>query len=351
MGTVEYRWPGHRREAPYTTPDAPELHEALAQMARAGARAAVLEVSSHALDQERVAGLAFRAAGFTNLTRDHLDYHGDLERYGAAKARLFLDAGAGRAVINVGDEFGRRLAGRLPAGTELVSVSAAGDGAAPAMLRAERRAGQRIRLATAIADAQFDSPLLGAFNVENLAVAAGILLAEGFDLDHVAAALGTCNAPPGRMERIVAPAGPPVIVDFAHTPDALRRVLETLRPHAAGRIWCVFGCGGERDPGKRPLMGAVARQFADRVVVTDDNPRREDPDAIVAAVLEGAGRGPGVEVIRDRAGAIRHAIHAAAPEDIVLVAGKGHESVQIVGVESLPFSDQAVARRALADLE
>ena len=152
------------------------------------------------------------------------------------------------------------------------------------------------------------------------------------------------------MERIVAAAGPRVVVDFAHTPDALRRALEALRPHAAARIWCVFGCGGERDAGKRPLMGAVARQFADRVIVTDDNPRSEDPEFIVAAVLEGTGRGDGVEVIRDRAEAIRHAIHVAAREDIVLVAGKGHESVQIVGIEHRPFSDQAVAQRALAEL-
>jgi UDP-N-acetylmuramoyl-L-alanyl-D-glutamate--2,6-diaminopimelate ligase len=168
-------------------------------------------------------------------------------------------------------------------------------------------------------------------------------------LPDVAAALAGCAPPPGRMERVDAGRGPAVVVDFAHTPDALERVLGALRAHATGRLWCVFGCGGERDAGKRPLMGAVARRLADRVVVTDDNPRREDPDAIVAAILEGSGRDAAVEVVRDRAAAIRHAIASAAQGDVVLVAGKGHETVQVVGTEARPFSDQAVARAAIGE--
>jgi UDP-N-acetylmuramoyl-L-alanyl-D-glutamate--2,6-diaminopimelate ligase len=307
-------------------------------------------VSSHALDQGRVDGVAFRIAAFTNLSRDHLDYHGDLDSYGRAKARLFLGHGAAIAVINVGDEFGRALATRLPGTTRLVSVAAApGVPAAVTVRRApDDGASQRLRLEVDGAGAMFDSPLLGAFNLENLAVTAGILHAEGLDVATIAGALAVCRAPPGRMEVLPAAAGPRVVVDFAHTPDALRRVLEALRAEAPARLWCVFGCGGNRDAGKRPMMGEVARALADRIVITDDNPRTEDPDAIVAAILAGAGRGPAVEVIRDRAAAIRHAIAAAGRDDVVLIAGKGHEAVQIVGAVSRPFSDQQVAGAALA---
>jgi UDP-N-acetylmuramoyl-L-alanyl-D-glutamate--2,6-diaminopimelate ligase len=355
MGTLGYGMGTRVRPDALTTPGCVNVHRRLRALADAGARHVAAEVSSHALDQGRVDGVAFGTVAFTNLTRDHLDYHGDLARYGSAKARLFLDCGAPRAVINVGDDFGRDLAGRMPPGTRLLAVAASANDApaAAADLTARRLAGdaggQRVRLTAGGRAETFVSPLLGAFNVENLAVAAGVLLAEGFALDAVAAALADCAAPPGRMERVDAGAGPQVVVDFAHTPDALARVLEALRAHAAGRLWCVFGCGGERDAGKRPLMGAVARRLADRLVVTDDNPRREDPDAIVAAILAGSGRDAAVDVLRDRAAAIRHAIAAAAPGDLVLIAGKGHESVQVVGTEARPFSDQAVARQALGE--
>ncbi len=356
MGTLGFGMGTHVRPDALTTPGCITMHRRLRAFADGGARHVAVEVSSHALDQGRVDGVTFSIAAFTNLSRDHLDYHGDLAGYGQAKSRLFLEAGAAIAVINVGDDFGRELTSRLPGATRLVSVAASASDAAiaPAMIQVRRLAGdalgQSLRLSIGSDAAQFASPLLGAFNLENVAVAAGILFAEGFALDVIAGALAQCRAPPGRMERIAAAAGPQVVVDFAHTPDALRRVLEALRAHAAGRLWCVFGCGGERDTGKRPLMGAVARQLADRIVITDDNPRGEDPDAIVAAVIEGAGSGRDVEIIRDRASAIRHAIHAAAPGDVVLIAGKGHESTQIIGRESRPFSDQAVAGRALAEL-
>jgi UDP-N-acetylmuramoyl-L-alanyl-D-glutamate--2,6-diaminopimelate ligase len=342
-----------------TTPGCVTMHRRLREFADAGARHVAAEVSSHALDQGRVDGVAFRIAAFTNLTRDHLDYHGDLASYGRAKARLFLATGAATAVINVGDDFGRGLAARLPGGMRLISVAVSGSDAAPAQatLQARRVAadgsGQRITVSAAGEQAEFVAPLPGAFNVENLAVTAGILLAEGFRLSDIAAALAACGAPPGRMEVLRSRAGaraPRVIVDFAHTPDALRRVLGALRAEAPARIWCVFGCGGDRDAGKRAAMGAVARELADRVVVTDDNPRSEDPDAIVAAVLVGTGSGPAVEVIRDRAAAIRHAIRSAERNDVVLIAGKGHEAVQIAGGETRPFSDQAVAGAVLAEL-
>jgi UDP-N-acetylmuramoyl-L-alanyl-D-glutamate--2,6-diaminopimelate ligase len=356
MGTLGYG-PGTRvRADALTTPGCVTLHRRLRELADAGTAHLAMEVSSHALDQGRVDGVFFRVVAFTNLTRDHLDYHGDIESYGRAKARLLLETGAGTAVINIGDPFGRQLAARLPAGVRLISVTASGSGAAAPSLQARclaaAQGGQRIVFDAGGKHAEFVSPLLGAFNVENLAVAAGILLAEGLSLADIAIALAAAQAPPGRMELIRSRAGPQapqVIVDFAHTPDALRRVLEALRAHTRARIWCVFGCGGDRDAGKRAAMGKIARELADRIVITDDNPRFEDPDAIVRAVLEGAGTGPAVEAIRDRAAAIRHAIGSAGHEDIVLIAGKGHESAQIIGAEARPFSDQAVASAALAE--
>jgi len=332
-----------------TTPGCINVHRVLREFADAGAGDVAMEVSSHALDQGRVDGVAFRVAAFTNLTRDHLDYHGDLESYARAKQRLFLEHRVASAVINISDDFGRQLAGRLPAGVRLVSV---GVGAQQADLVARRLAGggagQRVGLHHAGHVAEFSSPLIGAFNIENLAVTAGILVAEGFALQAIAAALAACTAPAGRMELIKAARGPRVVVDFAHTPDALRRALEALRSVADGRLWCVFGCGGERDAGKRAPMGAIARELADHVIITDDNPRGEDPERIVEAILEGTGRGPAVSVIHDRAAAIEHAIRGAQREDIVLVAGKGHESVQIEAAVARPFSDQAAALKALA---
>jgi UDP-N-acetylmuramoyl-L-alanyl-D-glutamate--2,6-diaminopimelate ligase len=289
---------------------------------------------------------------FTNLTRDHLDYHPDLAAYGAAKARLFA-LGAGTAVINLDDPFGRELAGRLPAGTRLLGVTLAGaPGASLAGTLATpgsdglvldvQSGGQRARLT---------SPLWGRFNAENLLMAAGILLGSGWPLDRVADALGSCGAPPGRMERVPgAPDQPAVLVDFAHTPDALRKALAAVREHCRGEIWCVFGCGGDRDRGKRAPMGAAAIACADRVIVTDDNPRTEDPQQIIADILAGAPSLDRLQVVPDRAAAIGRAIRLARPGDAVLVAGKGHETVQVAGLSSRPFSDVAVARAALSAL-
>lgn len=355
MGTLGYGLGTAVRASDLTTPDCVTVHRRLRELADAGASDVAAEVSSHALDQGRIDGIALRIAAFTNLSRDHLDYHADMASYGASKARLFLDAAPSVAVINIGDEFGRSLARQLPPAMRQVTVSAVRDRAASsAMLQARRLSsdaqGARVALSVGERSVQFATTLAGGFNVENLAVTAGILLAEGFDLEQLAAALGACTAPPGRMQPVVAGRGPRVVVDFAHTPDALCRALAALRPPAPARLWCVFGCGGERDAGKREAMGKVARTLADRIVVTDDNPRHEDPDAIVAAVLRGTGRGSAVEIIRDRAAAIRHAIRLADAADVVLIAGKGHETVQIVGDELRPFSDQAVARAALDEL-
>lgn len=357
MGTLGHGLGTHVAPAELTTPGCIAVHRTLREFLDAGARHAAIEVSSHALDQGRVDGVAFRVAAFTNLSRDHLDYHGDLASYGRAKARLFLETGAPLAVINVADAFGEALARQLPAGMQLTSVAASTSDAAcaPATVRAWRTGGdargERLRLSIAGEEGDLVSPLVGDFNVENLAVVAGILHAHGMGAAAVIEALVQCRPPPGRMERIAGrPGSPQVIVDFAHTPDALRRVLSAARALGNGKLWCVFGCGGERDAGKRPLMGAVARELADRLVITDDNPRGEDPQAIIAAILQGAGAGGArVEVVRDREQAIRHAIGAAATGDVVVIAGKGHETVQIVGTQRHSFSDQAVASRALAE--
>jgi UDP-N-acetylmuramoyl-L-alanyl-D-glutamate--2,6-diaminopimelate ligase len=351
LGTLGHGVGGQISADALTTPDCINLHRRLRAFAGQGASDAVIEVSSHALDQGRVDGVHFRIAAFTNLSRDHLDYHGNLAAYRETKARLFSAYAPECAVINVGDEFGRELAARV-ARQRLVSVAVVEPGGpeTAATLRVQRLtsgpAGQRIRMLGPEGAAEFTSALWGAFNSENLALAAGILMAEGFALDAIAGALAGCAAPPGRMERIGA-GRPQVIVDFAHTPDALRRALTALREHAHGKICCVFGCGGERDRGKRAEMGAVARELADRLVLTDDNPRNDDPEEIIRDILAGAGEAAAVEVVRDRAAAIAHAIRTAAADDIVLIAGKGHESVQIFRGESRPFSDQAVARSVL----
>lgn len=352
IGTLGWGSGDRVRDTGLTTPDCVTLHRRLRELAAGGATDVAVEVSSHALDQKRTAGVTFRTVAFTNLSRDHLDYHADMASYGRAKERLFLDSGAATAVINLDDEFGRALAAQLPAATRLVAVSAGGAGAGAATVRAGilpgGGAGMRIALYSAGEQTGFTTALAGGFNVENLAITAGILLSAGFGLERIGAVLAGCSAPPGRMEVITAERGPRVVVDFAHTPDALARVLSALRAPAPSRLWCVFGCGGERDSGKREAMGRVARSLADCIIVTDDNPRHEDPEAIVAAVLRGTGTGSTVRVMRDRAAAIGHAIAAARSGDVVLIAGKGHEAVQIVGDEQRTFSDQAVARAALA---
>ncbi len=354
MGTLGYGPVERLRPAELTTPGCITLHRRLRELSDLGARHLALEVSSHALDQGRVDGVRFHVVALTNLSRDHLDYHHDMASYARAKERLFLEAAARHAVINAGDEFGRSLLAKLPASIDVLTVAVDGrHDAAPAMLRARRVTdeghGQRVAISAGTDSIQFTTPLVGDFNVENLALTAGILLAEGFTLERIGVALPQCSPPPGRMELVSGVPGPQVIVDFAHTPAALRRVLSALRARSPRRLWCVFGCGGDRDPGKRRPMGEVVSTLADHVIVTDDNPRSEDPRAIVAAVLAGTGRGSAVEVIHDRAAAIRHAVRSADPADIVLIAGKGHETGQVIGGETRPFCDRTVARAALAE--
>ena len=333
-----------------TTPDVIAVHRLLAAMRAEGATHVAMEVSSHALAQGRVDAVAFRTAVFTNLTRDHLDFHGTMDAYGAVKARLFAWPTLQAVVVNLDDAFGPGLMARAHAAARRIGLSSRGH--ADAVLRAEHVAlapdGLRFDLVEGSVRHAVVSPLLGRFNVDNLLAVAGALRALDWSLADVAAMLPRLSPVGGRMGRVGGRHGQPlVVVDYAHTPDALQQALASLREHTPGRLTCVFGCGGERDAGKRPQMAAIAEAGADAVVVTDDNPRNEDGDAIVSGILSGFARREAVVVQRDRARAIAGAIGAAAAGDVILVAGKGHEPYQeIAGVKNA-FDDMAVAVAAL----
>jgi UDP-N-acetylmuramoyl-L-alanyl-D-glutamate--2,6-diaminopimelate ligase len=379
------------RPLEHTTPDAITLQRELARALADGADSVAMEISSIALDQDRCAGVRLRAAALTNLTRDHLDYHGDMQSYGAAKARLFAWPALRARVINIDDRFGLTLAQAWrPADTGAATGADTGTGggigtgggagvgtggAARLFLTSRHpgawaaiggadadydyvraravevtRAGLSLELATSRGAARLQSALRGPFNVENLLTVLALLLAWDIPLAEACAALAQCQAPPGRMQAEGGGALPLVLIDYAHTPDALAKALEAARAHCDGRLWCVFGCGGERDRGKRALMGRAAAA-ADVLIVTDDNPRGEDPEAIAATILEGvsaAGAGGRVQLIHDRAAAIRVALDGASAGDVVLVAGKGHEQYQLVGAQRRPFSDAGCVRAALA---
>ncbi len=332
-----------------TTPDVLSLHAGIARLRAEGATVLAMEVSSHALDQGRVDGLQFEVAAFTNLSRDHLDYHHDMNRYLAAKARLFAWPGLRAAVINSDDEAGAVLADGIGS-VRLIRTSAAGDPSATVSARALHTdpCGLRFELCIDGRSLPVQSPLLGRFNVANLLTVAGILLALDWTPDHIASAIPTLQPVPGRMSRLGGDGRRPlVVVDYAHSPDALDKALATLREHTLGRLWLVFGCGGERDRGKRPQMAALAERGADRVIVTDDNPRGEDGAAIIADIVAGFRHASEVLVERDRRNAIRRAVALAAANDTVLIAGKGHERWQEVGASKFPFDDLAEARDAL----
>jgi UDP-N-acetylmuramyl-tripeptide synthetase len=335
-----------------TTPDACVLQRSLAAWRDAGATAVAMEVSSHGLDQGRVNGIAFDVALFTNLTRDHLDYHGTMEAYGEAKARLFAWPGLRAAVINVGDVFGRALVERARAGGAVV-VTYGADGADIAATRVDIAggAGMTLVLHTPRGNATLHVPLAGACNVQNVLGVLGVLLASGVALADAIDALSHRAPPPGRMQRFGGESAPLVVVDYAHTPDALAQVLAAMRPAVrdGGALVCVFGAGGDRDRGKRAPMGEVAARLADRVIVTSDNPRSEDPEAIAAGVVEGIARGKGVWTVElDRARAIGQAVGNAREGDVVVVAGKGHEDYQESNGVRRPFSDAACVADVLA---
>jgi UDP-N-acetylmuramoyl-L-alanyl-D-glutamate--2,6-diaminopimelate ligase len=344
VGTVGNGFPGALTPALNTTPDAIELQQRLAIYREQGAVGCAVEVSSHGLAQGRVNGTHFNIAVLTNLSRDHLDYHGDMENYAAAKARLFSWPGLDWVVLNVDDAFGQQLE------SETRPARVAGYGFRRGAVIGDKlrlsQAGLHLHLHTDWGDAELDVPLLGRFNAANLLAVLASLLVSGVKLDAACQALAHITPPPGRMQTFGGNAHPLVVVDYAHTPDALEKALATLREIVSGgRLICVFGCGGNRDKGKRPLMGQAAAKGADEVWVTSDNPRHEDPRHILDDILAGMSGKPHVEP--DRARAIFEAIGGAHQGDVVLIAGKGHEDYQEIGSERLPFSDVAVARKAL----
>ncbi len=334
-----------------TTPEAPELHALLARMVRAGLRAAAVEVASHALAQARVGGVRFRAAAFTNLTQDHLDFHGSWEAYRDAKAKLFEQVDPdGVAVVNRDDPHGAYMASRSRA--PVLSYGLGRGAAVRAQDVQVDEHGCTFEVLTPAGRARVRLHLLGRFNVYNALCALAVGTHFGVGLDQAAQALASVRALPGRFERVEAGQPFTVVVDYAHTPDGLAHVLATAREITRGRVIAVFGCGGDRDRGKRPQMGRVAAQLADHVVVTSDNPRSEDPLAIVEDILEGVRSVDGAryEVEPDRGAAIRRALDLARPGDAVLICGKGHETVQVFRDRAVPFDDRQEARRALEEL-
>lgn len=358
IGTLGSGFPGALCAEHNTTPDALELHRRLAELRRAGAQGVAMEASSHGLAQGRLNGVAFDCALLTNLSQDHLDYHGTLEAYAEAKSRLFDTSGLGVAVLNLDDVLGVRLAQRLSArGVRTIGYALSEAAVAPGSVT-EYIAARAIQVAEAgtdatlgsswgSVDARINQP--GRFNVANALGVLGCLVAYGIPFTEAAALLASLPAVPGRMQRLGGDGRPLVFVDYAHTPDALEKVLQALRPIAdgrGGRLIAVFGAGGDRDPGKRAPMGAAASRHADRIVLTSDNPRSEDPLVIIAAVRAGVTTSCAEEP--DRAVAIESALREARSADVVLLAGKGHEAEQVIGGRKLPFSDVAVAAAALA---
>ncbi len=364
IGTVNYRFGKMEFPAPNTTPGALALQKTLADMQRAGATDVAIEVTSHALSQGRVAGCRFRAAGLTNITQDHLDYHGTMERYFEAKAILFREllTDDGVAVLFADREDGRRMRGAVRGRVLTLST----DPAVSADVRVREArlesTGTHARLDTPAGPLEIESALVGDFNLANLTTAAGLAIAQGIAPEVIASGFVKQRAVPGRLERVTNQAGVLCVVDYAHTPDALERALTTVRPLTRGRLIVVFGCGGDRDPTKRPLMGEAAARLGDLTIVTSDNPRTEDPARIVEMIVAGvrrvgiaeqpaealhrADRGFHVEV--DRRTAIRRAVAAARAGDSVLIAGKGHEDYQILGTQKIHFDDREEARAAFS---
>ena len=347
LGTLGLQPPRPDAPASLTTPDPVELHRCLASLARDRVDHVVLEASSHGLDQYRLDGIRVSAAAFTNLTRDHLDYHGTMEAYLAAKLRLFTELlqADGTAVVNIDDPAGVQVAEACRArGVTLLTY---GRGASDLQLLEQlpTATGQDLKLSLLGKDISVSLGVVGAFQAENVLAALGLVMAGGVAPEEAAATLDKLGGVPGRLELVgETAAGGHVYVDYAHTPDALETVLKAVRPHTLGKLSVVVGCGGDRDRGKRPQMGEISVRLADKAFITDDNPRSEDPAAIRRAMLAAA---PGAEEIGDRGAAIAAAVAALGSGDVLVIAGKGHETGQIVGGQVLPFDDRDVARTAI----
>lgn len=345
-GTVGYGRIDKLKTATHTTPDVLSVHRQLAELRDLGARAVGMEVSSHALDQHRIEAVRIDTAVFTNLSRDHLDYHPSMRAYGEAKALLLQVPGLRHRVLNADDAFVRELLMRHSTAAVTTAFSCDPGFSAARIVRAREvqlsAAGLELSIDGSFGEAQLRSSLLGRFNAENLLASLAVLLGWEVSLPRAVAALEQAAAPPGRMEVHRDVSGKLAVIDYAHTPDALEKALQALKAHCRGQLICVFGCGGDRDPGKRPQMGAVAERWADAVVLTNDNPRSEDPQLIIEAIQAGM-RDAGRAIVElDRAKAIEYAISQARPNDIVLIAGKGHEDYQLVGATRHHFSDREV---------
>ena len=350
MGTIGNGLLGQVHPAANTTGSAIEVQSSLANFIEQGANFAAIEVSSHGLVQKRIEALKFAAVVFTNLSRDHLDYHGTMAAYADAKKRLFTELPSQYQIINADDEIGRAWLQELP---DAVAVSCDPDFQPQQKNWLKSTAlsftghGAEIEFASAWGDGKLESRLIGAFNVSNLLLVLATLLALGYPLQILIRTASQLRGVCGRMEMITAAGKPTVMVDYAHTPDALEKALAAARIHCTGELWCIFGCGGDRDSGKRPMMAKVAERFADRIIITDDNPRTEAPAKIVADITAGFEQLQNVQIIHAREAAIRTAIQCAAENDVILIAGKGHEDYQIVGKEKHHFSDQKTAKKYL----
>lgn len=356
IGTLGYGALNSLQKTLHTTPDAIEIQRIFAELRDKGIHWVAMEVSSHGLDQGRVNAIQFETAFFSNLTRDHLDYHGSMEAYGAAKAKLFHLPGLKHAVINCDDKFGWQLLHRLPVRVKRYGFSALGhigEGAFPVIHSVQSHlnaSGITASISSPWGQGILQSRLMGRFYLSNLLAVLTQLGIMGCDFQDILHLVSTLQPIPGRMQ----PLGhvgryPLIIVDYAHTPDALKQVLLALREHCTGNLWCVFGCGGDRDKGKRPEMGAIAEQYSDYVVITNDNPRTEDPLQITNEIKAGILMPQKVVIEHDRFQAILHAIQSAKSDDIVLIAGKGHENYQIIGTEKKPFSDVIAVQMILAE--
>ncbi len=355
LGTIGYGRPHDLESSSLTTPDAATIQRILAQFRKANLSYAAMEVSSHGLDQHRVSDVRFSVAVFTNLSRDHLDYHRDMNDYAAAKAKLFAMPGLSAAVVNLTDSRGPQMWDAAKSIEHRIGVWV-GDQAFPDVkqficarrVKATQR-GITLEVESSWGNGVIDSALLGHFNALNLLSAAAVLLHWDMPLEKVLSALEACGPVPGRMESLGGADIPLVVVDYSHTPDSLEKALCTLTEHCQGELVVVFGCGGDRDPGKRPIMGEIAERLADRVYVTDDNPRNEPSHVISDAILTGISDPQAITIEHDRSRAIQLAIGRANPKDVVLIAGKGHEDYQIRNDEVIPFDDREHAKRALTD--
>ena len=336
-----------------TTPSCISLHKILSNLSKSGAKYSVIEVSSHAIEQNRIAGIEFDSVIFTNLSRDHIDYHNSMEEYGAIKARLFTKIKSKVKIINISDAFGKSLISQIEEDVIASSIKKIEPSNYKKFISVEEKKlvefGYIIRINSSWGNKEIFLPFIGEFNIENSIQAFASLLSYDFSLNEISDAIKKCNPPKGRMQLIQLNKNydlPKVFVDFSHTPSSLNLAINAIRDHFHNRkIWCVFGCGGNRDRGKRRLMGKIAEENADYIVVTSDNPRNEDPDAIILSILEGITSD--VQTIKDRSQAIEYAVMSADEKDIILIAGKGHENFQITKNKTIEFSDQGISSEAL----